>query len=599
LIAGRYRLLGLLGKGGVAEVFRAEDTVRGGLLALKLLLPAAQVRLRGLFELEYQTLASLRHPRMVRVFDFGEDERGIYYTMELLQGTDLSTGAPLPWPTVCAVLADAAEALGLLHARRLIHRDVSPRNLWRMPDGRVKLIDFGALMPFGVCDQVIGTPPLVPPEALERRPLDQRADLYALGGVAYFLLTGQHAFPAHSLKALAPLWRTQLDAPSLLLSEAARPELPPIPAALDALVLSLLQRADSARPNSAAEIMDRIAALLGTPREPGLHSAEARLDNLAFVGRTRAQRRLSRLLTLATRGRGQAVVLESESGNGRSRVLQELALAARVARTVVLHADGAAARNPYGVASALALALFDALPEPARAAAAPHEQLLAHASPQLAERIGIAAAPMKLGDRELRARIQDALCAWFLALAKEHTLVLIIDGLEHADDSSAAFLLELTRARRKARLLLACALLHEQTSAPRSAAVRALVRAAHRVTLPPLSEPELQQLLDSAFGQAEHLVRLAGRLYRMTGGNPGHAIDLCHQLVRSGAIRFASGSWVLPRELDEQRLSSSRQEALLARLSRVTGARARAALVCPHRTPHAAAVPSTCRCRRQ
>lgn len=585
LIAGRYRLLDALGKGGAAEVFRAEDTVRGGTLALKLLLPAAHERLKALFELEYQTLASLRHPRMVRVYDFGEDARGAFYTMELLEGADLSSDVPLAWPAACAALADAAEALSLLHARRLIHRDVSPRNLWRTPDGRVKLIDFGALMPFGVCDHIIGTPPLVPPEALDRRPLDQRADLYALGGVAYYLLTGEYAYPALSIRALPAMWREPLPAPSIALSEMARTDLPAIPAALDALVLSMLQPADSARPNSAAEVVDRMAALLGIGREQGTHAAEARLDNPAFVGRTREQRRLGRLLALASRGRGQAAVIESESGFGRSRVLQELALSARVSRAVVLQADGAAARNPYGVASALALALLEAVPEVARANAVAHERILAHASPQLAERLGAAVTPAKVPDRELRARIQDALCAWFLAVAKDNTLVLIVDGLEHADDSSVAFLLELARARRDARLLLGCALWNEQSS-PRSAAVDALRRAAHTLKLPPLSEPELQLLLASAFGQAEHLVRLSGRLYRMTQGNPGHAIDLCHQLVRQGVIRFANGSWVLPRELDEHSLSGSRQEALLARLSRVQGkARTLALLLSVHAAP--------------
>lgn len=592
-IGGRYRLLDLLGKGGVAEVFRAQDNVRGELVALKLLLPAAHERLRALFELEYQTLASLRHPRMVRVYNFGQDARGLYYTMELLDGADLSRDAPLAWPIVCDVLADAAEALGLLHARRLIHRDVSPRNLWRTPDGRVKLIDFGALMPFGVADHVIGTPPLVPPEALDHRPLDQRADLYALGAVAYFLLTGRHAFPARNIKALPAYWRAPLAAPSELLAEIGGTDLPTIPAALDALVLSLLQRADVARPSSAAEVIDRIDALRGTTREQDEQSAEAGLENLVFVGRARERRLLSRLLALADRGRGQACVIESEPGAGRSRVLKELALSARVSRAIVLEVDGAAARAPYGVASALALALLDGLPEPARAAAKEYASILVHASVQLAQRLGPEVAPAKFQARELRARLQEALCDWFLQLAREHTLVLLVDGLEHADDSSIAFLLSLARARRDVRLLITCALLRDPLAAANSVSLRALLQNARRLTLAPLSEPELQLLLSSVFGQAEHLGRLVGRLFRLTGGNPGYAIDLCHQLVRQGAIRFASGSWTLPRNLDEQNLSASRQEALLARLERLRApARALARLLSVHAEPLS---PGVCR----
>ncbi|HKU41365.1 MAG TPA: protein kinase, partial [Polyangiales bacterium] len=133
LIAERYRVDAALGQGGAAQLYRVTDVATGRELALKLLHDGAQRRLRELFELEYQTLASLEHPRTPQVFEFGSDGRAVFYTMELLQGGDLSASAPLPWRSVCAHLRDASQALGLLHARALLHRDVSPRNLWRTP----------------------------------------------------------------------------------------------------------------------------------------------------------------------------------------------------------------------------------------------------------------------------------------------------------------------------------------------------------------------------------------------------------------------------------------------------------------------------------
>ena len=113
----------------------------------------------------------------------------------------------------------------MLHARQLVHRDVSPRNLWRTPDGRVKLIDFGALVGFGHAEQVIGTPPLLAPEAFYGRTLDQRTDLYALGAVGYFLLSGRNAYAARELRELPELWKEAPPPPSAAVAALQRPDL--------------------------------------------------------------------------------------------------------------------------------------------------------------------------------------------------------------------------------------------------------------------------------------------------------------------------------------------------------------------------------------
>ena len=97
LIAGRYRVEGELGKGGAAQVFRVTDTARDQQLALKRLDPDASKSVTALFELEYQTLASLKHPRIVEVFEYGRDDAAAFYTMELLEGEDLKDRAPMPW----------------------------------------------------------------------------------------------------------------------------------------------------------------------------------------------------------------------------------------------------------------------------------------------------------------------------------------------------------------------------------------------------------------------------------------------------------------------------------------------------------------------
>jgi serine/threonine protein kinase len=187
-IAGRYVLGDLLGKGGMGSVYRAADESSGGEVALKLLARTDEnPRMAALFEREYHTLAGLRHPSIIEVHDYGVSEHGAYYTMELLDGRDLRDLAPLPYKDACRHLRDVASSLALLHSRRLIHRDLSPRNVRLTKGGRGKLIDFGALSTFGLAKEIVGTPLCVAPEAMYTRFLRKRCrNSRSVGGIRRF-----------------------------------------------------------------------------------------------------------------------------------------------------------------------------------------------------------------------------------------------------------------------------------------------------------------------------------------------------------------------------------------------------------------------------
>ena len=152
-IGDRYEVAETIGSGGMASVYRVTDSVTGRQVALKQLTLARDEK-RGresaaLFEREFHTLAQLSHPRIIEVYDYGLDQAGPYYTMELLEGEDLRERSPVPWREACALLYDVCSSLALIHSRRLVHRDVSPRNIRCTLDGPAKLIDFGAMAPIG------------------------------------------------------------------------------------------------------------------------------------------------------------------------------------------------------------------------------------------------------------------------------------------------------------------------------------------------------------------------------------------------------------------------------------------------------------------
>ncbi|MFI5309343.1 MAG: serine/threonine-protein kinase, partial [Polyangiales bacterium] len=243
-VDGRYRVLELLGRGGMGAVYRVHDERTGRELALKRLLASQQHHAVAaeLFEREFHTLSQLAHPRIIEVYEYGVDAAGAYYTMELLGGQDLRALEKAEWRKACELLRDVASSLALLHSRRLVHCDVSPRNVRCTIDGHAKLLDFGAMMPMGVAKRVVGTPPFIAPELLQLQQLDGRTDLYGLGALGYYLLTGRHAYPARTARQLRDVWRKRPLAPSDI-----DPEIPP---ALSQLVMELLQHNRNARPRS-------------------------------------------------------------------------------------------------------------------------------------------------------------------------------------------------------------------------------------------------------------------------------------------------------------------------------------------------------------
>ncbi len=570
IISGRYRVEGALGEGGMASVWRVHDTETGKKLALKYLTTTTNPKLLALFEREYQTLASLRHPSIVQAYDYGTDGFGPYYTMELLAGSDVSTLAPLPWPRVCAILRDVASGIALLHARKLLHRDLSARNVRVSPDGQVKLIDFGTLASFGRVEDVVGTPPFVAPEALRGLALDQRTDLYALGALAYFLLTGRHAYSARSMAALESAWKEPPKSVQQRVAELARADLPEVPLALEQLIESLLHQDMLARPINAAALIDRLTVIASLEREKPLRLLDSYLKAPTFVGREKEREVLTMAFAAALEGRARTVLVEASAGLGRSRLLSELALGARLAGATVLSAESGADLATHGMALQLSLRLLSALPEQARAAAKPYAATLGHLSPTLRERLGI--APHELANLpqthgEVRMRVQAALCAWFLAVARDHVLVLVADDLDAFDEGSAAWLAALAHEAKAHKLLIVGSLRRDRFSL--SAPVQVLRQHALRLELQPLTHDEMLALFRSVFGDVPYLARLVDRLQQRAEGSPGTAIDLAEHLSRDGAIVYADGLWLLPNNIDERVLPASRSDAELARLARL------------------------------
>ncbi len=557
-VAGRYRLEQHLATGGIGEVYRAVDESTGRRIALKRLLKqyVKVHRVWMLFEREYYTLAQLKHPRIIEVYEYGVDEQGPYYTMELLEGRDLRELMPAPFRRACFYLRDIASSLALLHTRRLLHRDVSPRNVRCDAQGRCKLLDFGTMASFGVVGEVVGTPPYIPPETLHGLPLDHRSDLYSLGALAYRILTQRHAYPARRMDDLPKMWKTAPGRPSNFVPE--------IPAALDELVMSLLSHDPLARPSGAAEVIERLNNIAGLEPEETTETVRSYLLSSAMVGRDRDVDHLRDRLIRAKQGRGSSTAVEGPAGIGKTRLLSEISLQAQLVGATVVRAEAAVNRTTYGVARGLARALLRAAPKEALQAAQPYAPVLGQLFPELD--LGTThMAPLPEDRAERRARIQSALLSWFVQYSTNRVLVVQVDDLHRADESSVSFLAALAHEAPSHPLLVVATLRRgEGVSAPE--AVKTFLGTAGRVRLQRLREKETLQLVQSLFGDVPNADRLARWMRELSGGNPLQCIDLAHHLVDSGAVRYLEGIWVLPAELSLARLPATLADAMDARV---------------------------------
>jgi hypothetical protein len=564
-IADRYTVVRLIGRGGTADVYEVRDPQSGRALALKRLHTERPERMQlalALFEREYYTLAQLAHPSVIRVYEYGVDERGAHYTMELLDGSDLFELGKRPWQKACSVLRDVASALAMLHSRRWLHRDLSPRNVILQPGGLAKLIDFGAMVPMGVAKALVGTPPLVPPEAVQQQSLDAQSDLYSLGALAYFMLTGRHAYAARSFDELRDLWRSAVRPPKQLA--------PDVPEALSRLVMELIHLDRFARPASAAAVIERLDGLLGRDGAPAAEpeAGRAYLATPKLIARDHELSRVRERMVHSLAGRGVTVLVHGEPGSGRSRFLDACVLEARLLGATVLRADATdAGRGEYGVIAALGEQLIQAAPKLAADVARLHRVVLERVLPSMAEPVVLSGEPSaaepSAAEPAERRQVQTALRDFFRAIARSKRIVIAVDDVERIDEPSLAVLAALAHKSERRRLVLIAA---TRSAAPTSAGLELLRDAALRVELPPLSLAHTEALLESVFARAANTALLAPRAHDLSAGNPREVMAFAEHLVQRGLAHYAAGSWTMPSRLDDHDLPESIELALAARI---------------------------------
>lgn len=510
-----------IGRGGMAVVLEAVDPRTEERRAIKLTLPSEKSEdLARRFRSEHRALARLSHPNVLKVFESGLWQDRAWFAMELLEGRELREEVPL-WrelPPVErvrraeSVLVQIARALEYVHARGLVHRDVTPANIFLLPDGTARLTDFGVVKEPGgdvtTHGEVVGTVAYMAPEQITGARLDARADLYSLGACLYLMLTGRRPFNA---RTMAGYLEKHLNRPVRPPSELV----PTLPRKLDEICVRLLAKDPADRFASATHLLHVLEADAARPEGPDPQAAGWRPT---LEGRSAELAVLHEAMARLAQGRGSVLLVEGAPGMGKTRLCEE---AVAQARRLGLRVHATTNRSPDQQAFAGFKPIYEELRE--RRGGAP--------SPVLETAFGQSAAstaPLE------RLAVGAAMKELF---PPDQPTLLFLDDVDRADRGTLellAYLVRVLLGLANAPLLF---LLASTVTPDADHPLHALVAgeetgvACRRLHLGPLPLAAVEAMLLALVVDDPGVRALAVRLHREGEGNPYFIQEMIHGLV--------------------------------------------------------------------
>jgi predicted ATPase len=569
-VAG-YKVLDLLGRGGMGVVYKARQESLNRLVALKFLPEecAREPAWLARFRREARTASALNHPHICTIHDAGDCAGRPFLSMEWVEGQTLEAlaGQRRPLGDVVGWLTQVAGALAAAHAAGVVHRDVKPANIMVRDDGIVKVLDFGLarLLPGGGARASttgatlsgpgarVGTPLYMSPEQARAEPVEAATDVFSLGLVLYELAAGRHPFRAdsevgvlHAIVAHEPLPPSRLN--------------PEVPASLEALIQHMLTKDPRLRP-SAAEVEASLARwTLEAPRGPGGRPGGP--GRPPVVGRRQERAALHAAFEEAAGGRGLLVCVSGEPGLGKTTLvesfLEELAAGGRSWAL----ARGRCSERLAGTEAYLpVLEALDTLLQGDGGASA------AQAMKLLAPSWYVQLAPLADDDPSLAPLLADAreasqerrkreLGVFLHELSRQRPVVVFLDDVHWADVSTVDLLAYLGSRCAGWRLLVVLTYRPADLLGSRHPFGPLKLELQGRgvcreVVLPFLSRDDLHRYLALTFAGHRFPPELAAVLHARTGGNPLFMVDLFRYLRDRGAIVQQEGHWALVRPVAE------------------------------------------------
>ncbi len=564
IISRRYILYEPLGSGGMGAVYRAGDRLTGQNVALKRVLVPGERLMFASFSgsssltlalaQEFKVLASLRHPNIISVLDYGFDEfRQPYFTMELLENTQtlVDFGQDRPLAFQINLLLQMLQALVYLHRRGVLHRDLKPGNV-AVTNGRVKVLDFGLSVVRGETarsEEAPGTLAYMSPEVLQGGMASEQSDLYAVGVMAYELLIGRHPFYRENVTSLI---HNIMYAEPEVASEG-------LDTRLSLVLQRLLMKQPEDRYGSAPEVIHALcdAADLEVPPETAA-IRDSFLQSAHLVGREAELRRLSDVLKQASNGQGGVWLIGGESGVGKSRFMDELRTMALVQGVLVVRGQAVSdGGSPYQLwHDALRwLALFG--PDDFEAS------VLKALVPDISTLIGREVVdPPELDPQATQDRLMRVIENVFRRTIEQPGLLimLLLEDIHWADNESLKVLRRLMPQTRDSAFLILCNYRDdERPNLPET------LPGANILRLERLTEKSIAELSASMLGEGGREKGVISLLQRETEGNVFFLVEVVRALAEEAGQLSDIGRITLPESV----FAGGMQRLIQRRLERI------------------------------
>ncbi len=593
---GAFRLVRVLGRGGMAVVYLAEHAETGEPVALKTVESADAGLLWGIRR-EIHALRRVEHPGVVRIVAEGTEGGRPWYAMEVVDGhplrdriADLTTldvprgeqaqiasgvravtpmlALPHPFvraadgalPQVLKLTRAICDALAFVHGMGLVHRDLKPENVMVRADGSPVLVDFGLAMQLRgargrdvleLGERFIGTPAYMAPEQIDGELMDARVDLYALGCILYELVTGSVPFVGTVSQVLDQQLFSSPRPPSELVTE--------VPPALDALILALLQK----RPRDRVGYADDVAAALarlGGGDGPPLRRAEPHLYRPRLAGRGAALATIEAKLKDLRIMRGARVLVGGESGVGKTRFALEVGISANRRGIAIVTGECVSVATDDAESKAASLHPFRNLlativDHCRERGFAETERILGSRGPALAvHEPTIARLPGQelyprlsvLPAQAARARLNESLAGALAAFAQPQPILLAIEDLQWADEASLSFLASLDEAYfADARVLV----LGTYRSEEMSDGIRALLDGGGvtRVDLGRIDAAAVERMVSDMIAMPAPPPSFVAFIAARSEGHPFFIAEYLRLAVQERVlVRDGAGAWKIP-----------------------------------------------------
>lgn len=549
-IVNRYELQEVLGEGGMGKVYRAYDRLNQVTVALKRVHHKMEYEShiahteRVAMLQEFRTLASLRHPQIITVLDYGIEDNGQpFFTMTLIENalSIIDYGSRSSNKQKVKLIIQALQALIYLHRLKIIHRDLKPANIVVMPSGEVKVLDFGLAAQGLQSGGASGTLAYLAPEVLKGAPASELSDLYSLGVVAYELLIGHYPF-THPIEILKDILNTMPDV-SMLENEK-----------LGVVLSRWLMKDPSSRYQSAQSIIDDLCHVLDlSPPQESRAIRESFLQAAQFLGRDEELNILMQELESVVEGGVSFYLIGGESGSGKSRLMDELRINAQVSGALVLSGQSIQGGVPFQLWRNILrrLLLIINLTDT-------QLSILKNIIPNIDDILGREISDTLLNVPDEQKLLIDAIVDILHDL--QQPIVLILEDLQWAETSLEPIKLLLNQRDELSHIMIIGSYRNDE-----SPDLSSNLPTCSIMTLNRLSRCEIKKLSQSMLGESATSEQLLDLLETQTEGNAFFLVETVRALAEDAGGLQHIGNASLP----EQVFTGGMQQIIKHRLSKV------------------------------